>query len=231
MAAGGDDDTGAMRRQLQKESAKTPNGAAFRWAVGAAPNGFLELQLQSLPLPAALVNGKPMLRQDDIAVVVIKAWQIQNEAFDKIGGLAGPVPVLFTAQPEELRTKIERDPDSFFAELNKFMARYKHSFLVKSRTIILIPSGIFPFCCSLRIRILLYPHGYIPINSDPVPFKFFYWYICFSLRENSDPIPLYLLRYISINFGSGTGSVPLSLKNLISLLLSSFFQPSPQLNI
>ena len=104
MAAGGDDDTGAMRRQLQKESAKTPNGAAFRWAVGAAPNGFLELQLQSLPLPAALVNGKPMLRQDDIAVVVIKAWQIQNEAFDKIGGLAGPVPVLFTAQPEELRS-------------------------------------------------------------------------------------------------------------------------------
>ena len=144
MAAGGDDDTGAMRRQLQKESAKTPNGAAFRWAVGAAPNGFLELQLQSLPLPAALVNGKPMLRQDDIAVVVIKAWQIQNEAFDKIGGLAGPVPVLFTAQPEELRTKIERDPDSFFAELNKFMARYKHSFWVKSRAIILIPSGILP---------------------------------------------------------------------------------------
>ena len=167
MAAGGDDDTGAMRRQLQKESAKTPNGAAFRWAVGAAPNGFLELQLQSLPLPAALVNGKPMLRQDDIAVVVIKA-------FDKIGGLAGPVPVLFTAQPEELRTKIERDPDSFFAELNKFMARYKHSFWVKSRAIILIPSGILPFCCLLRIRNLLYPHGYIPINSDPAPFKFFF---------------------------------------------------------
>ena len=159
-----------MRRQLQKESAKTPNGAAFRWAVGAAPNGFLELQLQSLPLPAALVNGKPMLRQDDIAVVVIKAWQIQNEAFDKIGGLAGPVPVLFTAQPEELRTKIERDPDSFFAELNKFMARYKHSFWVKSRAIILIPSGILPFCCLLRIRILLYPHGYIPATFR-MPFQ------------------------------------------------------------
>ena len=66
LAAGGDDDTGAMRRQLQKESAKTPNGAAFRWAVGAAPNGFLELQLQSLPAPAAVVNGKPMLRNVSI---------------------------------------------------------------------------------------------------------------------------------------------------------------------
>ena len=66
LAAGGDDDTGAMRRQLQKESAKTPNGAAFRWAVGAAPNGFLELQLQSLPAPAAVVNRKPMLRNVSI---------------------------------------------------------------------------------------------------------------------------------------------------------------------
>ena len=66
LAAGGDDDTGAMRRQLQKEAATTPNGAAFRWAVGAAPNGFLELQLQSLPAPAAVVNGKPMLRNVSI---------------------------------------------------------------------------------------------------------------------------------------------------------------------
>ena len=123
LAAGGDDDTGAMRRQLQQESAKIPNGAAFRWAVGAAPNGFIELQLQSLPLPAAVINSKPMLRQDDIAIVVIKAWQAQNEAFDGIGGLAGPVPVLFTAQPAELRTKLEHDPNGFYAELNKFMSR------------------------------------------------------------------------------------------------------------
>ena len=68
MAAGGDDDTGALRRQLLKESAKTPNGAAFRWAVGAAPNGFLELQLQSLPMPAAVINSKPMLRNVSIFI-------------------------------------------------------------------------------------------------------------------------------------------------------------------
>ena len=63
------------------------------------------------------------LRQDDIAVVVIKTWQVQNEAFDGIGGLAGLVPILFTAQPAELRTKIENNPDGFFAELNRFMSR------------------------------------------------------------------------------------------------------------
>ena len=80
LAAGGDDDTGAMRRQLQKESAKTPNGAAFRWAVGAAPNGFLELQLQSLPMPAAVINSKPMLRNVSIPnlnclLLLLTYWQ------------------------------------------------------------------------------------------------------------------------------------------------------------
>ena len=63
------------------------------------------------------------LRQDNIAIVVIKTWQVQNEAFDGIGGLAGPVPILFTAQPAELRTKIENNPDGFFAELYRFMSR------------------------------------------------------------------------------------------------------------
>lgn len=81
------------------------------------------LSPQALPAPAAVVNSKPMLRQDDIAVVVLKTWQILSEAFDGIGGLAGPVPKLFTAQPEELRTKITRDPDSFYNELNRFMTR------------------------------------------------------------------------------------------------------------
>ena len=125
LTGGGEDTDNALRRRLQRESAKSQNGAALRWAVGAAPNGFLELQLQSLPAPAAVVNAKPILRQDDIAVIVLQTWQIFSEAFDGMGGLAGPFLLLFTVQPEELRSKIDADPDSFFAELNQFMARYK----------------------------------------------------------------------------------------------------------
>ena len=123
LTGGGEDTDNALRRRLQTESTKSQNGAALRWAVGAAPNGFLELQLQSLPAPAAVVNAKPILRQDDIAVVVLQTWQIFSEVFDGMGGLAGPVPTLFTIQPEELRSKVEADPDSFFAELNQFMSR------------------------------------------------------------------------------------------------------------
>ena len=139
LVGGGDDTNNALRRRLQKESTKSQNGAALRWAVCAAPNGFLELQLQSLPAPAAVVNAKPMLRQDDIAVIVLKTWQIFSEVFDGMGGLAGPVPVLFTIQPEELRSKIDGDPDSFFAELNQFMNRYKKwiFFVLRPTTLVL----------------------------------------------------------------------------------------------
>ena len=64
LVGGGDDTDHALRRRLKKESIKTQNGAAMRWAVGAGPDGFLELQLQSLPAPASVINGKPLLRKD-----------------------------------------------------------------------------------------------------------------------------------------------------------------------
>ena len=91
--------------------------------MAAASSGGLELQLQSLPLPASLVNSKPILQQDDIAVNIVKVWPMVSEVFDGLNGLSGPVPTLFAEEPEELRTVIESDHDSFFAELNKFMTR------------------------------------------------------------------------------------------------------------
>jgi len=62
-------------------------------------------------------------RQDDIPVVVLATWQITSEAFDGLGGISGPVPLLFTPQPEELRSKLTADPDGFFGEINRFMSR------------------------------------------------------------------------------------------------------------
>ena len=124
LAGGGEDTKKSLRKQLLKESSsRSPNGAAFRWAVAATESAFLELQLQVLPLPAATINAKPILLQDDIAVTIVKTWPIITEVFDGNNGLNEPVPVLFHEEPEELRSKIEKEPDLFFKELNKFMTR------------------------------------------------------------------------------------------------------------
>ena len=60
---------------------------------------------------------------DDTAVVVVKCWPAQTATWDGLHGLSGPVPILFSEQPHELRTLLEQDPDNFAAELNKFMLR------------------------------------------------------------------------------------------------------------
>ena len=123
LASGGDDTRNTMRKQLKKESTKTPNGAAFRWAVTVTDSGRLALQLQSLPLPVATIASKPLLLQDDVAVNAVQSWPISAKLFDGENGLSGPVPVLFSDQPEELRTKISDNEDGFFAQLNKFMTK------------------------------------------------------------------------------------------------------------
>jgi len=123
LAGGGNDTEKTLLKQLSRETRKTPAGASLRWAVGAAPNGFLELQLQALPVPAAVVMAKPILRQDDIAVIMLKSWPITAECFDGNGHLGGPIPVIFTEQPEEMRTYLEENPDSYIPEFNKLMSR------------------------------------------------------------------------------------------------------------
>ena len=124
LTQGGSDDTGALRKQLKKESTRRdPNGAALRWAFAAGPCGMCELQLQSLPLPESSISSKPLLTMDDVAVVVLKVWPIRMAVWDGMRGLSGPAPILYAEQPEELRSLLSEEPMAFAAELNKFMLR------------------------------------------------------------------------------------------------------------
>lgn len=89
----------------------------------------LELQLQALPLPAELLTGKPVLREDDIAVVALRTWPIRVEMFN--GFLSGPVPIIFANDIEATRTVLEQNQDEFFEELNGLMNRSQFLFLFK----------------------------------------------------------------------------------------------------
>ena len=79
--------------------------------------------MQSLPLPESSVSSKPILNMDDIAVVPVKVWPIQMPTWNGVNGLWGPVPTIYTEQPEELRSLLEREAHPFACELNKFMSR------------------------------------------------------------------------------------------------------------
>jgi len=110
-------------RNLHQETSWGAIGEAFRWAIAVSANNTLELQFQSLPLPEPYVSTKPLLTGDNIAVVVLGKWPISCPLFDG-EYLWGPVPVLFTEQPEELRRAIDADPEAFIPELNKLSAKF-----------------------------------------------------------------------------------------------------------
>ena len=120
---GSDDNNNIFRRHLKQDNIKGAIGAAFRWAVCAAPNNSLELELQSLPIPEPFITSKPLLRADNIAIITVCRWQISSAVFDG-EKLWGPIPIIFTEQPEELRSILSIDPERHITEFNKLSGKF-----------------------------------------------------------------------------------------------------------
>ena len=38
----------------------------------------------------------------------------------------GPIPIIYSEQPEQVRSELEQYPELFSAEINCFMTRYEH---------------------------------------------------------------------------------------------------------
>jgi hypothetical protein len=124
LAGGGTDTRQTLLEQLDRES--TPslvNGGAYRWAIAATAERTLQLQLQMIPLPAATIQAKPELMEDSAAAHIARTWPLVSPRFNGEVHLRGPVPILFTDQPEELRSLLTARPDPFLPHLNKAMKR------------------------------------------------------------------------------------------------------------
>jgi len=78
--------------------------------------------LQALPLPEGSVSSKPLLRADNVAVVLLWEQRIECPVFDG-NRIRGPVPVLFSDNPEECRMSVEEAGDHFISEIVKMNCR------------------------------------------------------------------------------------------------------------
>jgi hypothetical protein len=123
MIGGREDTRNQLLKELDKKTGRSHNGSSYRWAIAATSEGDIQLQLQVIPLPASVISSRPLLLEDSAAVCVVKTWPIAIASFNGAVGLRGPVPVLFTEQPEELRSKLSRDPATFKLHLNRAVRR------------------------------------------------------------------------------------------------------------
>ena len=124
LKGGAPDRKNSLRALLNKEKgSRTPAGGAFRWAVAATANKQLCLQLQAVALPAATVNGRPGMLGDDVPLHVAASVPMDAELFDGSKGVNGPVPILFSEQPEDLRGYLSTAAAAFTRELGKLHMR------------------------------------------------------------------------------------------------------------
>jgi hypothetical protein len=90
-----------LRVMDQHKSGKTPLGASWRWMAAVADNGLsLELQLQALLYNPVNLGVSPILRQANVATIVLAKFGIQAVSFNG-KECAGPIPVMFSSDPEE----------------------------------------------------------------------------------------------------------------------------------
>ena len=102
--------------------AKAPLAAAIRWMVVVAHGTHnLELQLQSLPCSKKAI--KPLLMQDNVATVALARFPILTRAFDG-RTCAGPVPVLFSENPDTLLDWLNNDVEHAHVICQSVAARY-----------------------------------------------------------------------------------------------------------
>ena len=98
----------SMEKMKEKDA---KSGMAIRWMLAVNREGTgLEIQLQALPCAAAAIQAHPLLREDNVAVMVVSRHPVTAEFFDGKSA-AGPVPILFSTKPEAAAEAFKASPE------------------------------------------------------------------------------------------------------------------------
>jgi hypothetical protein len=109
VGSGTEDKTADFLRLMGEAKELDPEvGFSIRWAVRAAGATKIKLVLEGLPAPAKKLRRDSRLNSDLTPGVLLKSWPLTGPM--ATSGLSGPIPVLFSARPEETKNRLDRDP-------------------------------------------------------------------------------------------------------------------------
>ena len=78
--------------------------------------------MQTLPAPLSVVEGTPILMGDNVATVLLHAWELSAERFDT-DTMKGPVPVFFAEEPVGTTEIVDTDSTNIQIGLEELMKR------------------------------------------------------------------------------------------------------------
>ena len=118
------DSEGGLHSEAFLAQVEDDVGASIRWMVAVADSGnSLELQLQALPAPLAVINSNPVLKLDNVATIVLARFPITAHCFDgaKAGG---PVPTVFSEDPNQTSQWLKTSHQEAFKICQGLASRY-----------------------------------------------------------------------------------------------------------
>jgi hypothetical protein len=112
--------TDAMEELKARDPSK---GICIRWILAASEDGSeVNLVLQALPCSASSIKASPILQEDNVAAVILDTLPMAFYGFDGTTAV-GPVPVLFSNNPEETAVWARNNLEATFRALQILNAK------------------------------------------------------------------------------------------------------------
>lgn len=106
--------TREIREILERKHKEDPNfGTSLRWNVQAKNKDELSLVLQALPRPAGFLRRDARLNTDRCTAVELARLPLET-SMQTEGPCRGPLPILFSRNPEATEASLAKDPGNLY---------------------------------------------------------------------------------------------------------------------
>jgi hypothetical protein len=104
---------------------KSNTGASVRYAIAATAENRIQLEVQSLPGQAKLLNSKNNIRGDNAVSVLLGQFPVNADLFAGQNP-GGPVPIFFAENPEQALHCMNQNPDALRHDIGLINSQILH---------------------------------------------------------------------------------------------------------